>query len=42
MPGRLVDLVVGEFFVRNIAGKTLRQIKLLAEAASGRLPGEPA
>jgi ribosome-associated toxin RatA of RatAB toxin-antitoxin module len=31
VPDHLVELVVGRFFVRNIAGKTLRRIKLLAE-----------
>ena len=30
--GRLAHLVIGEFFVRNIAGKTLRRMKQLAEA----------
>jgi ribosome-associated toxin RatA of RatAB toxin-antitoxin module len=30
--GRIAQLVIGEFFVRNIAAKTLRRIKLLAEA----------
>jgi ribosome-associated toxin RatA of RatAB toxin-antitoxin module len=30
--GWIADLVIGEFFVRNIAGKTLRRIKALAEA----------
>jgi ribosome-associated toxin RatA of RatAB toxin-antitoxin module len=30
--GRVAHLVVGEFFVRNIAGKTLRRVKALAEA----------
>ena len=30
--GRVTRLVIGELFVRNIAGKTLRRIKELAEA----------
>jgi ribosome-associated toxin RatA of RatAB toxin-antitoxin module len=30
--GRVARLVIGELFVRNIAGKTLRRIKELAEA----------
>jgi ribosome-associated toxin RatA of RatAB toxin-antitoxin module len=30
--GRVAHLVIGEFFVRNIAGKTLRRMKQLAEA----------
>ena len=36
VPDALVERIVGEFFVGNIAGKTLRQIKLLAEAESRR------
>ena len=35
--GRLADLVIGEFFVRNIAGKTLRRIAALAEAEQAAL-----
>jgi ribosome-associated toxin RatA of RatAB toxin-antitoxin module len=30
--GRVAHVVIGEFFVRNIAGKTLRRVKELAEA----------
>ncbi len=30
--GRVAQVVIGEFFVRNIAGKTLRRVKELAEA----------
>jgi ribosome-associated toxin RatA of RatAB toxin-antitoxin module len=38
--GRIAQLVIGEFFVRNIAGKTLRRIKTLAEAEqASRSPG---
>ena len=40
--GRVAHLVIGEFFVRNIAGKTLRRMKQLAEAewaAAGRGAG---
>jgi ribosome-associated toxin RatA of RatAB toxin-antitoxin module len=33
--GRVARLVIGELFVRNIAGKTLRRIKELAEAEQG-------
>ena len=36
--GQVARLVIGEFFVRNIAGKTLRRFKDLAEreqAAAG-------
>jgi aromatase len=38
VPDALVHLIVGRFFVENIAGKTLRRIKALAEqrAPSGR------
>lgn len=32
VPDKLVELVVGRFFVQNIAGKTLRRIKALAES----------
>jgi ribosome-associated toxin RatA of RatAB toxin-antitoxin module len=35
--GRVARLVIGEFFVRNIAAKTLRRIKALAEAEQARL-----
>jgi uncharacterized membrane protein len=31
--GLVADWIIGPFFVSNIAGKTLQQIKLLAEAA---------
>ena len=31
--GLVADRIIGPFFVSNIAGKTLRQIKLLSEAA---------
>jgi uncharacterized membrane protein len=31
--GLIADRIIGPFFVSNIAGKTLRQIKLLAEGA---------
>ena len=34
--GRVARLMIGEFFVRNIAGKTLRRIKELAEAEQAR------
>ncbi len=34
--GVVADRVVGPFFVSNIAGKTLRRIKELAEAGAGR------
>jgi uncharacterized membrane protein len=33
IPDALVHLVVGQFFVQNIASKTLRRIKELAESA---------
>jgi ribosome-associated toxin RatA of RatAB toxin-antitoxin module len=41
--GRLTELVIGEFFVGNIAGKTLRRIAALAEAeqAAGERGGHP-
>jgi hypothetical protein len=34
VPDALVHLVVGQFFVQNIASKTLRRIKERAEARS--------
>lgn len=38
LPDALVHRVIGEYFVDAVAGKTLRQVKLLAEAeARGRL-----
>jgi ribosome-associated toxin RatA of RatAB toxin-antitoxin module len=39
---RAVQLIVGEFIVSNIAGKTLRQIKALAEAEQAAAAGRPA
>ena len=37
--GRVAHLIIGEFFVRNIAGKTLRRIKELAEAEVASVAG---
>jgi aromatase len=36
VPDALVKLVIGDLFVENIAAKTLRRIKELAEAQAGR------